>query len=142
MARYQVREAIEQHARIVPVPSLSAGATVDRTFEMPMGLYAATIAFYIGFLAVMGLGLKSPGLVIPLAVCVVFIVMLFGTPLLWTRLAPEQSSKPLSWQRFRDQGIMTLTGRASAKDAAVQVLLLPAVVFCWGLIVVAIAALV
>ena len=48
----------------------------------------------------------------------------------------------MSWARLASQGIATHPGRVSARDAAVQVLILPALVFCWGVTTVIIAALV
>lgn len=142
MAQYHPREVIEQQARIVTGPNPTAPVEIDRSFGLPTGLYATTVALYMGFLAVMALGMASPGLIIPIAICTVFIVMLFGTPALWTRLAPEHRGRPLDWQQFSNGGIATLTGRVTARDAAVQVLLLPVLVLFWALVVVTIAALV
>lgn len=142
MAQYYTREILEHRAKIVTAPDAVVPCVVDLTFGLPTGLYATTVALYMGFLTVMALGMSSPGLIIPIAICTVFIVMLFGTPALWTRMAPEHQGRPRAWQQFCNEGITTLTGRISARDAAVQVLLLPALVFCWGLLVVMIAALV
>lgn len=142
MAQYYTREALEQQARIVTAPDGTTPVVVDRTFGLPTGLYASTVALYMGFLAVMALGMASPGLIIPIAICTVFIVMLFGTPALWTRMAPGHRTRPLAWLQFSNEGIATFTGRVAARDAAVQVLLLPVLVLCWGLVVVTIAALV
>lgn len=142
MAQYYTREVLEQQARIVTAPDAPTPAVVDRSFGLPTGVYATTVGLYMGFLAVMALGMSSPGLIIPIAICTIFIVMLFGTPALWTRMAPEHRARPLAWQQFCNDGIATLTGQVTARDAAVQVLLLPALVFCWGLVVVTIAALV
>ncbi len=115
---------------------------VDRTFEMPKGLYMATVGLYLGFLAIMAAGMSSPGLIIPMAIFAIFIVAGFGVPAIWTRLSPATLSKPLSWSVFKSRGIMTHTGRLSAKDATIQMLILPVLIVCWALVCVTIAALV
>lgn len=111
---------------------LAPRTTVDRSFELPKGLYVATVGLYLGFLAVMAAGLSTPGLLIPMAIFTIFIIGGFGLPLVWTRLAPENSQRNLRWSEFTRHGIATLTGRITARDAAVQVLILPVLIFCWG----------
>ena len=145
MSKLLTRELIAQQAAIVdapPIPRVRARHEVDRTFELPKGLYAATVGLYLGFLAVMAAGLAAPGLIIPMAIFTVFVVAGFGVPAIWTRLAPETASKPMSFAKFRRQGIQTLTGRLAAKDAAIQMLILPVIIFCWGVTTITIAALV
>ena len=116
--------------------------SVDRTFELPKSLYGVTVAMYLGFLAVMAMGFRSPEMIIPMAAFVISIVAGFGIPTIWSRLNPPTESKPKSWSRFSLEGIQTAYGRTSARDATVQVLILPVLIFIWGLIVVTIAALV
>ena len=115
---------------------------VDRTFELPKSLYGITVSMYLGFLAVMAMGFRSPEMIIPMAAFVISIVAGFGIPTIWSRLNPPTESKPKSWSRFSLEGIQTAYGRTSARDATVQVLILPVLIFIWGLIVVTIAALV
>ncbi|RGP40120.1 hypothetical protein BPTFM16_00396 [Altererythrobacter insulae] len=114
----------------------------DRSFELPTALYAATVGLYFAFLGVMYAGLSSPGLVIPMAIFAIFIVGLFGVPAIWTRLAPENESQPLTLGKFGSAGIMTHTGRLAARDATIQMLILPVLVLLWGVAVVTIVALV
>ena len=140
MSKLLTRELIAEQAAIVEAPKKRH--EVDRTFELPKGLYAATVALYLGFLAVMATGMSSPGLIIPMAIFTVFIVAGFGIPAIWTRLAPQSASKQMSFAQLRRDGISTLTGRLPAKDAAVQMLILPAIIFCWGIATITIAALV
>jgi len=52
-----------------------------------------------------------------------------------------QQKQGLSWSMFRYKGVETATGRTSAAEATVLVLLLPFVVLCFGIAVVTIAAL-
>ncbi|MDG5748762.1 hypothetical protein P8Q88_11315 [Qipengyuania sp. XHP0207] len=121
------------HDRLAPQRTV-----VDRTFELPRPLYVATVGLYLGFLAVMATGLSTPGLAIPMAIFAIFIVAGFGLPLVWTRLAPESGQRNLRWTELKRRGIATHTGRVNARDASVQVLILPVLIFCWGLTVVTI----
>ncbi|KLI63460.1 hypothetical protein [Aurantiacibacter marinus] len=143
MAEQLTREQIARTAdiRIAP-PALVRRTIVDRTFELPKGLYVATVGLYLGFIALMGLSFSHPEMIIPVAIFTVFVVGAFGLPTVWTRLAPETPSKSKSWARFRQEGIMTAYGRTSARDATVQVLILPVLIFVWGVVAVTIAALV
>lgn len=115
---------------------------VDRSFELPPIAYQLTVGCYLGFLALMTVAFGNPGLAIPMAIFVVFIVGGFGLPTIWTRMKPENRSKPMGWGRFANQGIVTLTGRLSAREAMAQVLVLPVLIVCWGLAIAVIAALV
>ncbi len=140
MSKLLTRELIAEQAAIVKAPKVRH--EVDRTFELPKGLYAATVGLYLGFIAVMAAGLSTPGLIIPMGIFAVFIVAGFGVPTIWTRLAPASHPKPMSFAKLRREGIQTLTGRLPARDAAVQMLILPVIIFCWGVTTITIAALV
>ena len=140
MSKHLTRELVAEQAAIVAAPK--PRHEVDRTFELPKGLYAATVALYLGFLAVMATGLSSPGLVIPMVIFTLFIVAGFGVPAIWAKLAPAPRSRQMSFAQLRRDGIATLTGRLSARDASIQMLILPVIIFCWGVTTVTIAALV
>jgi hypothetical protein len=77
-----------------------------------------------------------------MAVIVLLIAAFFGVPAIWTRLAPASGRDPKSWGRFRSEGVQTAFGPSQARDATVQVLILPALIFVWGIAVVTIAAIV
>ncbi|MEZ5680042.1 MAG: hypothetical protein R3E14_01975 [Erythrobacter sp.] len=112
---------------------------VDRSFELPKGFYIATVGLYLGFLAIMAVGVPSGGLILPMVIFAFSIIAGFALPVLWSRLAPEETQKsPKSWGALKRHGIATLTGRVAASDAAVQVLILPVLVFCWGVVAVTI----
>lgn len=111
---------------------------VDRSFQLPRAFYFATVALYLGFLAVMAVGLSTPGLIIPMAIFAFFIIAGFALPLIWTRLAPDSGRRSMRWGELKQRGVMTLTGRVTARDAAVQVLILPVLIFCWALVTVTI----
>ena len=140
MSRHFTRELVSQHANVVAAPAPQH--EVDRTFELPKGLYVATVGLYLGFLAVMAVGLSTPGLVIPMAIFAFFIVAGFGLPAIWARLEPRRASRQMRWGELARRGVSTATGRVTARDAAVQVLILPVLIFCWGVTAVTIAAIV
>ena len=130
-------------ARIVEVPEAAPRHQVeaDRNFGLPTALYGATVAGYLGFLLVVGSAFANPVLAIPMAIFVVFIVAGFGVPALWTRLAGN-ASHPQTLGEFEAKGIQTTTGRLAARDATIQVLILPVLLVVWGLAVAVIAAVV
>lgn len=143
MAEQLTREQIAQAAEIrTAPPARLRNDPVDRTFGLPKALYVATVGLYLGFIGLLGTAFANPEMAIPVAIFGLFIVAGFGVPAIWTRLAPETASKPLGWDRFMKEGIMTAYGRTKGRDAIVQVLILPTLIFVWGVIVVTIAALV
>jgi hypothetical protein len=140
----QIQEQIARgNARIVEAP-VKIGhnvPVVDRSFGLPKQLYGLTVAGYLGFLAIMAAAFMNPVLVIPMAIFALFIAAGFGVPAIFTRLKGNDS-KPLSLGEFSNEGIMTLTGRLAPRDAAIQVLILPALIVAWGGAVAIIAAVV
>lgn len=115
---------------------------IQRSFDLPVALHAATVGLYLAFLGVMAFAFQDRGLIIPMAIFVIYIVMAFGVPALWVRMKPDHASKPLSWTDFSRFGINTYTGNMSAKDATGQVLILPVLILGWGVAIAVIAALV
>lgn len=113
---------------------------VERSFDLPPVLHAATAGLYIAFLGVMALAFQDRGLIIPMVIFVGYIVMAFGVPALWVKMKPGHASKALGWREFTQSGIDTYTGKMSAKDATGQVLILPALVLGWGVAIAVIAA--
>lgn len=142
MAERLARQLIAEKAIVHEAPVLRRPHQVDRSFELPTGLYAATVGLFLAYLALMGTGFAHPEMILPMAIFVVFIVAGFGVPALWVTMKPESGQTAMSWSRFRRQGIMTQAGHSTAGAATVQVLILPALIFVWGLAVVTIAALV
>lgn len=146
----QVHDIIARgEARVVEAPAAVAPrhqVEVDRNFELPRSLYAATVACYLGFLAIMAAAFMAPALAIPMVIFAFIIAAGFGVPTVWTRIKSNavdtNASRPMSTGKFLNQGIVTHTGRCAPRDAAVQVLILPVLVVLWGLAVVVIAALV
>ncbi|TIX50559.1 hypothetical protein [Alteraurantiacibacter aquimixticola] len=137
------RETIAAQATLhAEAPVARKPHIVERTFELPPALYGATVACYLGFLAITGLAFATPGLILPMALFAFIIVAGFALPTIWTRMAPDAPMKAKSWAKFQRDGITTLTGHNSAGGATVQVLILPVLIVVWGLAVVTIAAVV
>ncbi|MFB0610898.1 hypothetical protein [Aurantiacibacter poecillastricola] len=140
MAEQLTREQLALHADLVEAPRVAP--PTDRTFELPTALYGATVALFLGFIGTLAIGFGNPEMVIPFVIFALFVVAGFGVPAVWTRLAPTTRSRAKSLATFQQEGIMTAYGRTSARDATIQVLILPTLIFAWGLICVTIAALV
>lgn len=113
---------------------------VERSFDLPPVLHGLTVGLYLAFLAVMAIAFQDRGLIIPMAIFVIYIAMAFGVPAMWVRMQPEHLGKTLRWADFRRSGINTYTGNMSAKDATGQVLILPVLILGWGLAIAVIAA--
>ena len=139
MTEFTTREALAQLADVTDAPHIRN--EIDRSFELPVGLYAATVALYLGFVAVMALSFMNPELALPMVIFALFIFAGFGTPMIWARMKPEKTRHAMTYGMFRHRGIQTATGYLASDAAAVQVLILPVLIFCWGVAVAVIAAL-
>lgn len=140
MSKHLTRTLIADNATVHD--AIRHPVVVDRSFELPRVLYLTTAGLYLGFIAVLGVGFSSPGLLIPMAIFALFIVAGFGLPAIWTRMKPGNPVAPMAWERFRREGVSTLTGRLSAIEATAQMLILPVLIVVWALVCVTIAALV
>ena len=139
VARIRKAEVLA-HADIVAAPQR---ACTDRSFELPPAIHIATALLFIGFVSVLSFAFRNPEMAVPWGVFVVFIAAFFIVPGLWARMKPVDSQTPaLTWTRFAEQGIDTATGRTSATEATILVLLLPFLILCWAIAVATIAALI
>lgn len=141
---HQIHEKLATgQARLVDAPAKSARhqVEVDRNFELPTRLYAATVGLYLAFLAITWAAFANPELAIPMVIFALFVVAGFGTPAIWTGLKDNKSSSQ-SWSHFVQNGIQTATGRCAPRDAVVQMLILPVLIMAWGLAVAIIVAIV
>ena len=116
-------------------------ACEDQSFELPAGLYAAMAVLLFGFLLVLAVGLAAPGIAVPMAVNFVFLTAFFAIPAIFVGTGQARGSA-LSWSQFMRRGVQTETGHSSGGEAAVLILTLPALIFCWALAIVTIWALV
>lgn len=129
-----------QRDEIVAPPQLRA--CHDHSFEFPTAIYGAMAAFLFGFIAVMAIGFAGPGLTLPMAVNFAFLTAFFAVPVLFVMTSPGVGSRALRWSDFMQGGVDTATGRTSGREALVLTLMLPFLIFCWGIAVLVIAALV
>jgi hypothetical protein len=132
------RELIADRAIIHERPPIAH--KVDRCFEVPKAFYAATVGLYLGFLAILGFGLSSPELGIPMAIFVLFVVSGFGVPMIWTKLAPDSGVKPMGMGDLKRLGLSTYSGKLTSRDVALQMLILPILIVCWAMAIIAIVA--
>ena len=125
------------HNEIVPPPQQRA--CEDHTFEMPVAVYGMMAALFFGFMAVMAVGFSHPEMVVPMAINFAFLTAFFAVPAVVVNVSVD-GKRALRWSEFMRKGIDTATGRTSGGEAAILVLLLPFLVFCWAVAIVIIAA--
>lgn len=114
----------------------------DRTFELPTAIYLGMALMFFGFVSVLSMAFRSPGMAVPFAIFVVFIVAFFTVPGFWVRMKSEENcSEALTWAELGGRGIRTPQGVVSGREATVLALLLPFVILCWAVAVAIIAAL-
>ena len=141
MSMRMTREEIATVADVQPEQKLH-GTTVDRSFRLPGGIYGLTVGCYLGFLAVMAVGFGNPYIIIPMVIFAVSIIAGFTIPYIWATMKPGSGQRAPDWGRFQGEGIETLTGRLTAGEAAAQVLVLPVLIFLWGIAAIIIGSLV
>ena len=139
MSKHAAETKLAEVARIVEAPKVHH--KVDRTFELPAGLYLMTAGAYLGFIGLMAVLFMTGGLAIPLVVIALFIVMAFSIPAMWTGLGEDDGARRLSWSNFQSKGFMTHDGPITATAASVQVLILPFAILVWGLAIAVIVVL-
>jgi hypothetical protein len=141
MSRRQTREQLLVQNEIVAAPAKRA--CEDQSFELPTAIYVAMASMFVGFVAVLSFAFRGGHMTVVYGVIFAFIAAFFAVPALFPRMAREQRrTKALSLFDFGDRGIATATGRASARDATILVLLLPFLILCFGIAVTTIAALI
>ena len=138
MAQHISAKDLTQLASVSDAP---ARTRVNRTFGLPTGLYAVTVACYLAFLAVMSVLFMNGGLAIPMAVMIGFVIAAFGVCALWPSMNPDSDSSALTWGQLAARGVQTLSGPLTAGEAAIQVLILPVLIVVWGLAIAVIVAL-
>ena len=138
IARQSLAEkAIVHEAAVIRMPT-----TVDRNFELPTSIYGAMAALFAVAAGVMAFGFAAPGMVVPTGIIAIFIAMFFAVPTQWVRMKPANPQSAMTWSRFQREGIITPYGHTTAQDAAMQVLILPAVILAWAIAVVTIGVIV
>lgn len=141
MTKYFPATELSAIARTDPIPNVRQD--VDRSYELPTRLYAATVGLYFAFLTTLAIGIgggREMGITI--WICFTYIVMAFGTPAMWARMRPVTPSRAMSWPQFVEKGIATFTGPMKARDATVQMLILPVLILLFGVAIVLMVAMV
>jgi hypothetical protein len=139
MSRRQTREQLLVREEIVAAPAKRA--CEDQTFELPTEIYIAMATMFAGFIAVLSLAFRGGHMAVVYGVIFTFIVAFFAVPALFPAIANDESrARALSLFDFRQRGIATATGRASAREATILVLLLPFLILCFGIAVATIAS--
>jgi len=118
-------------------------ACEDQSFELPTAIYIAMATMFAGFIAVLSLAFRGGHMAVVYGVIFAFIAAYFAVPALFPGQAPKESrTRALGVFDFGHRGIATATGRASARDATILVLLLPFLILCFGVAVAVISVLV
>ena len=138
MTMRQTSDILSAQHEIVAPPG--PRACDDQSFELPGGVYAAMAIMFAGFVAVLGLSFRGGHMGVTYGVIFAFIAMFFAIPAAFPGMA--DSRKPLSWTAFRLRGIQTATGRSSAREATILVLVLLFLVLCFGIAIAIISSVV
>ena len=138
MTSHHKSEILIARDEIVAAPGRASN---DQTFELPTGLYVAMALMFAGFISVLAFAFHG-GMGVSFGVIFAFLAVFFVIPAIFPHMKPDGRVKPLSWAIFQERGIRTATGRASATDATILVLLLPFLIFCFAVAIATIAALV
>lgn len=108
MSKLLTPEIVQQKARIVDTPEAEAQVqtNVDRNFELPKALYGATLACYLGFVAITAMAFGNPALIIPMVIIALIVTAGFVVPGIWTQLKPET-------KRYAPWALITSQAKAS-----------------------------
>ena len=123
-----------------PLSTKLTAGPINRSFELPPALYAITVGCYLGFLALMSALFMTPELALPMVAFVISILGGFGLCYKWVAMKPDHACGTLTSGQFAHRGIQTLSGRLTATEASVQVLILPVLLMVWGLAIATICA--
>lgn len=138
MSRGHTHEQLLARNEIVAPPAQRA--CEDQSFELPGGIYVAMVVMFTGFIGVLGIAFRGGHMAVVYGFILAFLAAFFAVPTIFPSMASEtRRTKPLSWFDFQSRGIATATGKASAREATILVLLLPFLILCFGIAVATIA---
>ena len=141
MSGRHIQQQLVVRGEVVVPPG--ARACQDQSFELPSGIYIAMASTFTGFVTALSFAFRGGHMAVVYGVIFAFIAAFFAIPAVFPAMARQSGrSRALSWFDFRNRGIATLTGHASAREATILVLLLPVLVLCFGIAVATIAMLV
>ena len=117
---------------IEPGNSDVGAVPLDRSFELPGGVFRLMFACYAGFVGLMFLAFGAgAGMGLTLAICAFYGAMYFGVPVVFTSLS-QTTARSLDWQALRTRGLMTASGHHEIGDVLGQVLLVPVAILVLG----------
>lgn len=133
-------------ARVAPLPLVEAREEAAEAFaptpscpDVPAAAGGLVVAAYVGLVATFAVGLTgSAQSLFAIAICGLFLAAFFAVPRIFLGLEGEAKPRP-SFQRFLNEGMATMTGRSSGRDALVQMLIVP-VLLTFGAAAMGIAA--
>ena len=112
----------------------------DRVFDLHPAIFAVTLGAYMAYLGIMAAVFMNRELVLPFVIFAITVLGMFIVPGLWQRVAPRPEGRVQDWGDFLREGIETHTGHLGAKGALAQVLIMPAMLVGWGLVIAVIRA--
>lgn len=131
--------------RIAPAPlpeDLTAGEAFLATPscpDVPAAAGGLIAAAYVGLIATFAVGMAGSGRsIFALVICGLFLTAFLTVPRIFLAVEPGAGPRP-SFERFLNEGMATMTGRSSGRDALVQMLIVP-VLLTLGAIAMGIAA--
>ncbi len=101
-----------------PSPEMAAPDVPTAVGKMIVGTYAGLLAVFFAFFAGSAVALFS------IVICAFFMAVFFAVPGLFLAVENDSTQRP-SLSAFWSQGIQTLTGRTSGRDALVQMMIVP-----------------
>lgn len=113
---------------LAPVASPAAAAP-----DVPAAVGGLVVASYVALLAVFFAFFAGSTLAFfSITICAVFVTVFFAVPRIFFAVEADPSRRP-NFSHFWHNGIQTLTGRTSGKDALIQMLIVP-VFLAFGLL--------
>ena len=136
------RHHVDLHRELMPAIEVdwNARLAANRSFELPTRMFALFATACFAFLAITWMAFGNAELAIPMVIFAVFIAMFFAVPAAMLRIRREETGRNIRWPDFAAKGIVTHTGMLTAREAAAQMFVLPAVLVGWGVAVAVIAA--
>ena len=131
--------AAADRAPAVPAMAYAKPNRAEPVFGLHPALHVAMFAGFFAYLGLMWAAFADAELALPFVIFALFLGASFAVPALWARVAPNDGPKA----RFRDflaervdTGSWPLTGKA----AAVQVMIMPAMLVGWGMFIATLSA--
>lgn len=133
--------ALIAHRTVIRLPTAKQPSMPlpTRHFDLPPLLHGATLGLFLTYLVVMGLTFGGGRMGIVLTICAISVIGMFLVPALFQLMGPRHEDRPLRVSAFARDGIECLTGRLTAGQASVQVLIMPVLILAWGIAIAIIA---